>query len=67
VNEAPMTCGFAGEILARISQDAFELLDAPPMRVTRMDTPVPWVEPLELFVLPSADKVTEAALRVCRF
>jgi pyruvate/2-oxoglutarate/acetoin dehydrogenase E1 component len=67
VNEAPMTCGFAGEILARISQDAFELLDAPPMRVTRMDTPVPWVQPLELFVLPSVEKVTEAALRVCRF
>ena len=67
VNEAPMTCGFAGEILARISQDAFELLDAPPMRVTRLDTPVPWVKPLELFVLPSADKVTEAALRVCRY
>jgi pyruvate/2-oxoglutarate/acetoin dehydrogenase E1 component len=67
VNEAPMTCGFAGEILARISQDAFELLDAPPMRVTRMDTPVPWVQPLELFVLPSIEKVTEAALRICRF
>jgi len=67
VNEAPMTCGFAGEILARISQDAFELLDAPPMRVTRLDTPVPWVDPLELFVLPSPAKITEAALRVCKF
>lgn len=67
VNEAPMTCGFAGEILARIAQNAFELLDAPPMRVTRMDTPVPWVRPLELHVLPSADKVTEAALKVCRY
>ncbi|HXH62382.1 MAG TPA: alpha-ketoacid dehydrogenase subunit beta [Fimbriimonadaceae bacterium] len=67
VNEAPMTCGFAGEILARIAQDAFELLDAPPVRVTRMDTPVPWVKPLELFVLPSPDKITEAALRVCRY
>ena len=67
VNEAPMTCGFAGEILARVSQDAFELLDAPPMRVTRMDTPVPWVKPLEMHVLPSADKVTEAALKVCRY
>lgn len=67
VNEAPMTCGFAGEILARVSQNAFELLDAPPMRVTRMDTPVPWVKPLELHVLPSADKVTEAALKVCRY
>ena len=67
VNEAPMTCGFAGEILARIAQDAFELLDAPPIRVTRMDTPVPWVTPIELHVLPSAAKVTEAALRACRF
>ena len=67
VNEAPMTCGFAGEILARIAQDAFDLLDAPPMRVTRLDTPVPWAKPLELFVLPSADKVTEAALQVCRY
>jgi 2-oxoisovalerate dehydrogenase E1 component beta subunit len=67
VNEAPMTCGFAGEILARISQNAFELLDAPPMRVTRMDTPVPWVTPLELHVLPSTEKVTEAALITCRY
>ena len=67
VNEAPMTCGFAGEILARISQDAFELLDAPPVRVTRLDTPVPWVQPLEMFVLPSVGKITEAALRTCRY
>jgi 2-oxoisovalerate dehydrogenase E1 component beta subunit len=67
VNEAPMTCGFAGEILARLSEKCFELLDAPPARVTRLDTPVPWVKPLELFVLPSVEKITEAALRVCRF
>lgn len=67
VNEAPMTCGFAGEVLARISQEAFEYLDAPPVRVTRLDTPVPWVKPLETFVLPNVDKVTEAALKVCRF
>lgn len=67
VNEAPMTCGFAGEVLARMSDKAFELLDAPPTRVTRLDTPVPWVKPLELHVLPSVEKITNAALRVCRF
>lgn len=67
VNEAPMTCGFAGEVLARMSEKAFEYLDAPPGRITRMDTPVPWVKPLELFVLPSVDKITEAALRICKF
>ncbi len=64
VNEAPMTCGFAGEIVARISDIGFEHLDAPPVRVTRMDTPVPWVEPLEMHVLPSVEKIVAAAKRV---
>ncbi len=67
VNEAPRTCGFAGEVLARLSEEAFEYLDAPPARVTRLDTPVPWAKPLESFVLPSVEKITEAALRVCKF
>ena len=67
VNEAPRTCGFAGEVLARIAEEAFEHLDAPPCRITRLDTPVPWVKPLESFVLPSVEKITEAALRVCRY
>lgn len=67
VNEAPKTCGFAGEIVARISDIAFEYLDAPPLRVTRMDTPVPWAKPLETFVLPNTDKIFEAALKVCRY
>jgi len=67
VNEAPMTCGFAGEILARVSEKAFDLLDAPPARVTRLDTPVPWVKPLELFVLPSVEKVVQAALQVVNY
>ncbi len=67
VNEAPRTCGFAGEILSRMSERAFEHLDAPPARITRMDTPVPWVKPLELYVLPSVDKITEAALKIVRY
>lgn len=67
VNEAPMTCGFAGEIIARVCDKGFDLLDAPPIRVTRLDTPVPWVKPLEDFVLPSIQKVVDAGLRVARF
>lgn len=67
VNEAPRTCGFAGEIMSRMSERAFEYLDAPPARITRMDTPVPWVKPLELHVLPSVEKITEAALRLIRY
>lgn len=67
VNEAPMTCGFAGEIVARVTANAFHLLDAPPLRLTRLDTPVPWAKPLELAVLPSVDKIVQAALTTVRF
>lgn len=67
VNEAPKTCGFAGEVVARVNEIAFEYLDAPALRVTRLDTPVPWVKPLEMFVLPSVEQITETALRICRF
>lgn len=67
VNEAPMTCGFAGEIVARIADRGFEYLDAPPLRVTRLDTPVPWAKPLELHVLPSVEKIVAAAKRAVRF
>jgi pyruvate/2-oxoglutarate/acetoin dehydrogenase E1 component len=67
VNEASRTCGFAGELIARINEFAFELLDAPPARVTRADTPVPWVQPLEYAVMPSADKIYETALKVVRY
>jgi len=67
VNEAPMTCGFAGEIIARVTTNAFDLLDAPPVRITRLDTPVPWVKPLELHVLPSVNKLVAAALKTVRY
>lgn len=67
VNEAPRTCGFAAEVVARVVESAFEYLDAPPQRVTRMDTPVPWVKPLESYVLPDVAKVVVAARKVVRF
>lgn len=67
VNEAGRTCGFAGELIARVNEFAFEFLDAPPLRVTRADTPVPWVKPLELEVLPSVEDIVETALKVAKY
>jgi pyruvate/2-oxoglutarate/acetoin dehydrogenase E1 component len=67
VNEASRTCGFAGEVVARLSELAFDKLDAPPLRVTRADTPVPWVKPLELAVLPSVEDIVQTALKVAKF
>ena len=52
VHEDTRTGGIAGEITARINELAFEWLDAPVLRVTAHDVPLPYAPPLEDFVLP---------------
>src|SRR5688572_10827487 len=42
----------AGEITARINENAFEWLDAPAMRVAAADVPIPYSPPLEDYVIP---------------
>ena len=46
---------------ASISESVFEYLDAPIVRVTAPDTPVPFSTPLEDAFLPNAAKVVEKA------
>jgi len=67
VNEAPKTCGFAGEVVARINEFAFEHLDAPALRLTRMDTPVPWNKALETFVLPQPNDIADMAMKIVKY
>jgi 2-oxoisovalerate dehydrogenase E1 component beta subunit len=61
LHEATRTGGIAGEITAIINESAFEHLDGPIMRVTSIDTPVPYAPPLEEFFLPQVDDVLKAA------
>jgi 2-oxoisovalerate dehydrogenase E1 component beta subunit len=61
LHEATRTGGIGAEIAAVIAERAFEHLDAPLVRVTAPDTPVPFSPPLEEFFLPNAEKVTRAA------
>ncbi|MFQ6075552.1 MAG: pyruvate dehydrogenase complex E1 component subunit beta, partial [Candidatus Bathyarchaeia archaeon] len=51
VHEAPRTGGFAGEVAAVVSERALGYLDAPILRVTALDTPVPFSPTLEDFYL----------------
>ncbi len=60
VHEAYRTCGIGGELAALISEEAFEWLDAPLMRITAPDTPVPYSPPLEDAFRPNAAKIVEA-------
>jgi pyruvate dehydrogenase E1 component beta subunit len=60
---APM--GVGAEVVARVIEHAFDWLDAPPLRVTQEDVPMPYAANLEHLSLPSVDKVVKAAKAVC--
>lgn len=62
LHEAPRTCGFGAELAARAVEEGFRYLDAPIVRVTGKDCPVPYCKELEDAVLPQK-KDLEAALR----
>src|SRR2546426_854127 len=61
VHEDTRTGGVAGEITARINEQAFEWLDGPIMRVTAHDVPLPYAPTLEDFVLPQTEDIVKAA------
>ncbi len=61
VHEDTRTGGVAGEITARVNEQAFEWLDGPIMRVTAHDTPLPYAPTLEDYVLPQTEDIVRAA------
>lgn len=65
VEEAWRVCGIGAELAASLQEHAFEYLDAPVLRVTQEDVPLPYAANLEALSIPSADKVVEAVRRVC--
>jgi 2-oxoisovalerate dehydrogenase E1 component beta subunit len=67
LHEASLTGGIGGEISAIISQEAFEWLDAPVVRVASIDTPVPYSPPLEDYYLPQVKDVLDAARKLAAY
>ena len=65
LHEDCMTGGIGGEIVALISENCFQYLDAPVKRVASMDTPVPFVTQLEQQFLPKnrLDEVIEELMK----
>jgi len=60
--------GFAGmgsEIVAFVTEQAFDDLDAPVERVTGANAPMPYARNLEKLKTPSKDKILAAVRRVC--
>jgi pyruvate dehydrogenase E1 component beta subunit len=52
------------EISAQLMMHAFDHLDAPVMRITGKDTPMPYAANLEKLALPTVDEVVQAAKSV---
>jgi pyruvate dehydrogenase E1 component beta subunit len=61
VEEGWKQSGVGAEIAARVMEEAFDYLDAPVMRVSGKDVPMPYAANLEKLALPSVAEVVEAA------
>ena len=65
VEEGWSVCGIGAEIAAQMMERAFDWLDAPVLRVTGKDVPMPYAANLEKLALPSVAEVVTAAKKVC--
>jgi len=65
VEEGWQQNGVGAEIAARLMEHAFDYLDAPVLRVSGKDVPMPYAANLEKLALPSAAEVIQAAKAVC--
>jgi len=66
VQEAPLTCGFGAEIVARVAAGALTSLLAPIARVAGFDTVMPYFR-METHYMPGLDRIVEAARRAVTY
>jgi pyruvate dehydrogenase E1 component beta subunit len=64
VEEGWPYAGTGAQIVSMIQEEAFDHLDAPILRVTQADIPMPYAKNLENLAKPSADRVVEACNKV---
>jgi len=67
VHEDVKTLGIGAELSAVITEERFEALDAPVLRVTYPDTHCPFAPVLEQANLPNADKITGALRKLAAY
>ena len=67
VQETWRRCSVSSEVAAIAAEQALDYLDAPVIRVTGADVPVPAAPVLEDFVLPQMDDISDAVERVMSY
>ena len=63
VEEAEPAVGVGSEVMAIINEECFFELDAPPMRVSAENIPIPYNHKLEKMAIPTAQHVVDAVLK----
>lgn len=58
-------CGVGSELLSRTVETCFDALDAPPVRITGRDVPMPYALNLERLALPQVPQICEAIRALC--
>src|SRR5262249_44227411 len=66
VHEGPRNCGIASEVIARINEQALMYLEAPIIRVTGFDVPIPYFSKEKAY-LPDAERVLKALRETLAF
>ncbi|EDK34282.1 alpha-ketoacid dehydrogenase subunit beta [Clostridium kluyveri] len=64
VTEETKRGGYGGEISAVISEEVFDYLDAPVVRIGSLDVPIPFTPKLESYVIPNSDKIVNAVKKL---
>src|SRR5215208_1113210 len=67
VHEDVKTLGIGAELSAVITEERFDYLDAPVMRLTYPDTYAPFSQVLEAANLPNAETITDALRRLAEY
>ncbi len=65
VEESWPFAGIGSEIAALMMEEAFDYLDAPCVRVTGADVPMPYAANLEYLALPQVETIVNAVKKVC--
>jgi len=57
--------GVGSQVVSILMEEAFDDLDAPVLRVTQADVPMPYNKKLEAWVKPNVRRLVEACKKVC--
>jgi len=64
IEQAWPICSIGSEISAQVALEAFDYLDAPPMKVSGKDVPMPYAANLEKLALPTVEELIETVKAV---